>query len=363
MKIIQGRKVLDLEHGDLLERISAYGEVHVDLGTGDGAFVYRLARSRPLAFCIGIDANRDLVREYSAKVGRKPQRGGSPNALYVLASAEDLPHELDGIADRIYINFPWGSLLRALVEPDERLLTALARISRPPARLDSLLNYSVFGDAGLAARMDLPCLSMDYIDRVLAPGYARAGILIEERRLLGDGELPFRTTWGGRLVRASRRETLYMSAVIRPGESAGTGRPGKAKGIGKVKGIYTFHCRGHKNIRARHTKTIEFTRETDITPRGDCIIGVSADFDVGLLRALSGKIRLTVAVGDLTDTFHAVINPDFVDPEEMVLRRSRYNTPRTFGFLLNKGAVGLKRDIVAAMKNRDAVMRVTLEEK
>ena len=357
MKIVHGRKVSALEHGDLLELISAYGEVHVDLGTGDGAFVYRLARSRPLAFCIGIDANRDLVREYSAKVGRKPQRGGSPNALYVLASAEDLPHELDGIADRIYINFPWGSLLRALVEPDERLLTALARISRPPARLDSLLNYSVFGDAGLAARMDLPCLSMDYIDRVLAPGYARAGILIEERRLLGDGELPFRTTWGGRLVRASRRETLYISAVIRPGESAGTGRPGKAKGI------YTFHCRGHENIRARHAKTIEFTRETEITPRGDCIIGVSADFDVGLLRALSGKIRLTVAVGDLTDTFHAVINPDFSDPEEMVLRRSRYNTPRTFGFLLNKGAIGLKRDIVAAMKSSDAVMRVTIEEK
>jgi len=357
LKIIQGRKINDLGRSGLLELISDYGEVTVDLGTGDGAFVYRLARSRRLAFCIGIDASRDRMREYSTKVSRKPQRGGAPNALYILASAEDLPEELDGIADHIYINFPWGSLLRAMVEPDERLLATLARMSRPPARLETLLNYSVFGDADLAARLGLPGLSIDYIEQVLTPVYARAGILIDERRLLADGELPFRTTWGGRLVRASRRETLYMSAVIRPQQGAGAGRPGR------MKGIYTFHCRGHENIRASHTKTIEFTGEAEITPRGDCIIGVAADFDVGLLRALSGKIRLTVDVDGLIDTFHAIVNPDFSDPLEMVLRRSRYNTPRTFGFMLNKGAIGLKRDIAAAMKNKDAVMRVTIEEK
>ena len=33
---------------------------------------------------------------------------------------------------------------------------------------------------------------------------------------------------------------------------------------------------GHKNIRALHKKTIEITKDSDLTPSGDCIIGVNA---------------------------------------------------------------------------------------
>ena len=33
---------------------------------------------------------------------------------------------------------------------------------------------------------------------------------------------------------------------------------------------------GHKNIRSLHEKTIEITKESDLTTAGDCIIGVNA---------------------------------------------------------------------------------------
>ena len=81
---------------------------------------------------------------------------------------------------------------------------------------------------------------------------------------------------------------------------------------------YTFTCRGHPNIRAEHNRTIEFTKDSYLTERGDCIVGVSADFDPAELRKLSGKIRITVEIGDLSDTFKAYVNPKFDGDREIV---------------------------------------------
>jgi hypothetical protein len=125
---------------------------------------------------------------------------------------------------------------------------------------------------------------------------------------------------------------------------------------------YTFHCFGHENIRAKHAKTIEFSKDSELTRRGDCIIGVRADFELAEVKKLADKVRITVEVGELSDRFYAVINPDFSDEREMVFRKSRYNSGRTLGFSLNKGAIGLNRGIVQLMKNPATGMRVTIEE-
>jgi hypothetical protein len=125
---------------------------------------------------------------------------------------------------------------------------------------------------------------------------------------------------------------------------------------------YTFYCSGHPNIRAKHESTIEFTREAELTQRGTCIIGVRAGYDLSKVKRLSGKIKITVQVGEIEDKFYAVINPDFGDEHEIVFRKSRFNSPRTLGFRLNKGAKALRRDIVMLMKDPQTVMKVTFEE-
>ena len=43
-----------------------------------------------------------------------------------------------------------------------------------------------------------------------------------------------------------------------------------------------FSARGHENIRGVHKTTFEFTKEKELTLKGDCIIGVNADFDFNL---------------------------------------------------------------------------------
>ena len=127
-------------------------------------------------------------------------------------------------------------------------------------------------------------------------------------------------------------------------------------------GEYTFRCHGHENIRAKHHKTIEFTKDSELTRRGTCIIGIRADFEPSRLKALSGKIKITIEVDGLTDRFYATINPDFDDEDEIVFRRSRYRSKRTLGMRLNKGANTIRRDIVQLMKDPNQVMEVTLQE-
>jgi 16S rRNA (adenine(1408)-N(1))-methyltransferase len=47
----------------------------VDIGTGDGRFVYNAARQNPNKFFIGIDANTAGLKEFSTKATRKPAKG------------------------------------------------------------------------------------------------------------------------------------------------------------------------------------------------------------------------------------------------------------------------------------------------
>jgi 16S rRNA (adenine(1408)-N(1))-methyltransferase len=48
--------------------------VIVDIGTGDGRYVYRSARANPGKFYIGIDVQRRSLGKVSEKVHRRPRR-------------------------------------------------------------------------------------------------------------------------------------------------------------------------------------------------------------------------------------------------------------------------------------------------
>ena len=52
-----------------------------------------------------------------------------------MASAESLPDDLAGCADEVRIQFPWGSLLAAILEADRAVLSGVARLLRPGGRL------------------------------------------------------------------------------------------------------------------------------------------------------------------------------------------------------------------------------------
>jgi 16S rRNA (adenine(1408)-N(1))-methyltransferase len=190
--------------------------VIVDIGTGDGRFVYQSARENPRKFYIGIDPNVRPLEKISEKIYRKPAKGGAPNALFVQAAIEDLPAELDGVVDEIHVHFPWGSLLRAVATADVALLSNLRRICAPDALLDVVLGLDPERDQTEFQRLDLVPLTLEYIDAILKPKYAAAGFELTERAILPPAEWPeFNTSWAKRLHQNASRRITYLIACSR----------------------------------------------------------------------------------------------------------------------------------------------------
>lgn len=185
------------------------------MGTGDGRFIIDQARQFPQKFCIGVDAAADSMRQNSKKTIIKPERGGVSNVLFVCASVEALPLELQGIASEITINYPWGSLLQALVLPDFEVLKAITRLALPGASLTILINISVFENKEYCYKLGLPELTLERAKSSLASRYRDAGIEVQTIAVLDEG-IPYRTTWGQKLTQGSGdRKTLLIEAVVR----------------------------------------------------------------------------------------------------------------------------------------------------
>lgn len=185
--------------------------VIVDIGTGDGRFVYRSARMNPNKFFIGIDPNAKPLEKISMKALRKPAKGGLPNLLFVQASVEALPAELDASADEIHIHFPWGSLLRAVVLGEERALINLRRISAPAGLLEIVIGIDETRDRTEIARLELPQLSSEYLKNNLIPKYETAGFKLLQSGILEASEWArFETSWARKLQDRSNRKVTYL---------------------------------------------------------------------------------------------------------------------------------------------------------
>jgi ubiquinone/menaquinone biosynthesis C-methylase UbiE len=124
----------------------------LDIGTGDGRFVSSSAKADPEKFYIGIDANAKPLEKLSMKATRKPAKGGLRNAMFVQAAAEDLPEELNGVASEIFVNFPWGSLLRAVAIGDPDVLGSLRSILHPGGSLTITIGIDPIRESGLEMR-------------------------------------------------------------------------------------------------------------------------------------------------------------------------------------------------------------------
>jgi 16S rRNA (adenine(1408)-N(1))-methyltransferase len=185
----------------------------IDIGTGDGHFVYQCARQNPRKFYIGIDANSRPLKKVSEKIHRKPSKGGLPNVLFLHSSIEDLPSELDGIADEIHIHFPWGSLLRAVATGDIEILRNLRRICSPDALLEVVIGLDPERDRSEMVRLGLPTITIAYIDSILAHPYRSAGFEITERVEIPASDWPtLQTSWAKRLKGSVSRSLVCIIA-------------------------------------------------------------------------------------------------------------------------------------------------------
>lgn len=207
--------------------------VIVDIGTGDGRFVYQSARRNPDKFYIGIDASPAGLVEISAKVQRKPAKGGAANAIFVQARVEELPGEFNNIADEVHVHFPWGSLLSALLKPSEEALVNIRAICRRGALVEILTAIDLGRDRRELERLDLHNLigassalsggrdgslaSMvppdEYVREKLMPAYQQARLPVREHGFLPSSDWSkVCSSWGKKLAQSTKRSGHYLVA-------------------------------------------------------------------------------------------------------------------------------------------------------
>jgi 16S rRNA (adenine(1408)-N(1))-methyltransferase len=185
--------------------------VVIDIGTGDGLFVYQHARQNPDRLYIGIDADPSQLAATARKTRRKPKKGGVPNALFIQAAVEALPPELDAVADEVHIHFPWGGLLRAVVNGEAEVLHSLRRLCAPGALLEVVIGLDPQQDRSVIEALDLKSLTPETWRERLKSRYEANGFEVLEMGVLAPAAWPdFRTSWAKRLRRSAGRSLTYL---------------------------------------------------------------------------------------------------------------------------------------------------------
>ncbi|HLD88730.1 MAG TPA: DUF371 domain-containing protein [Candidatus Nanoarchaeia archaeon] len=126
---------------------------------------------------------------------------------------------------------------------------------------------------------------------------------------------------------------------------------------------YVFYAYGHENMLATHEKTIEFTKDDFLTKKGDCIIGIRADFNPEKIKKFLKfkKLKITLSSGREKDEFFFEANPSFNSIHELVMRKTRFISDRTFGIGADRSAAELSRKLFDKLKSPERKIKAVIE--
>jgi len=118
---------------------------------------------------------------------------------------------------------------------------------------------------------------------------------------------------------------------------------------------------GHENIRSTHKKTIEITKDSELTQKGDCIIGVNAscsclDLPSSLKEKLQdpkSTVRFSIKVAEYEFIVKGRGDKDLTltHTEDIVIRKSNFVSPRTLAVKCDKASDLLPREMVTLLQD------------
>ena len=125
--------------------------------------------------------------------------------------------------------------------------------------------------------------------------------------------------------------------------------------------IFKIEFFGHKNIRSNHQKTIEITKESHLTPSGDCIVGVNAssacadlpDSLKKMLRSSDSVVSFTFKVNSYEFVVHGRGHEGLIlsHRDDIVIRKSSFICPRTMAVRCDKASDLIPRKVVRLLQN------------
>jgi len=131
--------------------------------------------------------------------------------------------------------------------------------------------------------------------------------------------------------------------------------------------------RGHKNILSLHEKTLEITKEPDLTINGDCIVGINADLACKDLpenfkknvMSDDAKITFTIKAGKHSFSIHGNGSKKLTlkHPKDIVLRKSAFVCTRTLAIKCDKASSDMPREMIHVLQNPKIIGKMIIEVK
>jgi len=211
MKIVLGNKLKEIHQQELKDIFDKFGNVEIDLGTGNGRYVYKRALKNPETLHIGVDPVEKQLRKYAKKAVRKKLG----NALFVLGSVEILPEELKNIANKVTIILPWGSLLESVAKFNPKVIESIKNLIELDGTLLLVFGYNLLEEPTETERLGLEELNADYIKMELIPKYESSGFeLLDFRELTKEELKEMDTSWSKKLSFGKPRPIFYLKFKV-----------------------------------------------------------------------------------------------------------------------------------------------------
>ena len=128
---------------------------------------------------------------------------------------------------------------------------------------------------------------------------------------------------------------------------------------------------GHKHVLSLHEKTLEITKDDDLTPQGDCIVGVNSSISCmdlpekmkERIRNPETKIKFTLKVGKSSFKVLGFGSEKLTlkHVNDIVLRKSAFTCSRTIAINCDKASSDIPRDFVHLLQNPQTKGKMIIE--
>jgi ubiquinone/menaquinone biosynthesis C-methylase UbiE len=198
ISVVHRAPAVDRGEESLAQWRARFPWLHLDLGCGDARFALREARLTTELGVVGIDTCLDNLRI--------PRRSMPANLRLIQADGRDIVG-LPGVyrAERITINFPYGSLLRWIVDDADACIDELTMVTMSRATLEIRINVSALREIGAPP---------EDVERRLLDAFAQQSDWRAAFRTMDRAELrAFPSTWARRI--GYGRETTALLVIAR----------------------------------------------------------------------------------------------------------------------------------------------------
>jgi len=131
---------------------------------------------------------------------------------------------------------------------------------------------------------------------------------------------------------------------------------------------------GHPNVLGLHPRAIEITKDSYLTKRGDCIIGINSnkacsDIDPKLKKLIQDdeiKIKFEFIVeGSSFEVFgRGNRNLTLENKNDIVIRTTNFVCPRTLSVRCDRGSNNVPREIISSLqkKNTKGILTISVDD-